>query len=591
LLAAYPEAMRTFQNSYLSERDIDDKTAVVFFFDRFGAGGEKNRNVDGFMPRGKQFGYMFTQGFASEDDLYIGVAHELGHGMFQLKHPFDNDYKIPAYSTSNLMDYTPGATHIAKWQWDLIHDPGVILMVFEKDTDAMRIGAFYRGKILIWDVAEYKYKELGGIADLFSIETRGGELETLKYYTLSPHYNVDFDNSKKISFYAAILDRGNEKYHFEYLISPDDKELFKQNEKVFRIAANFVYGIRPLSESDFKIMADISDENYWAVLSDLGNLWVESLIDPMYWFDIAFLYLVPEAKFTRLTEPAKKAINIINKTASAGWHSGISKMAQLGYKVKLVGSEVVLYTELNKEIAKFGTNGILKSTRYLSTVSEDHYLILSFDDVPYYNLSGKEVVGQIELWKNTKTGDYLWRIVNNNLPSVIRQLQTKPSYLPLRTIWSKEGKTTTFIGKWSERVDGKEIGLKALYDELTSVNSMPGKSTTDLNIYMLSGKFDHPGGFNMLSIENFSGKQLEYLQVFNQNKIPKNWTFDDYIWETYNKQWLENALRRGDDIVLWSDPISQRNGFYKRELDFIENNSSIYGYNYNEGLNKGVFTK
>jgi hypothetical protein len=36
------------------------------------------------------------------------------------------------------MDYTDG-THIAKWQWDLIHDPGVILRVFEKDEDAMKI--------------------------------------------------------------------------------------------------------------------------------------------------------------------------------------------------------------------------------------------------------------------------------------------------------------------------------------------------------------------------------------------------------------------------------------------------------------------
>jgi hypothetical protein len=56
--------------------------------------------------------------------------------MFLLKHPFDKDYKIPASSTDNLMDYTADATHIAKWQWDLIHDPGVILRVFERDEDA-----------------------------------------------------------------------------------------------------------------------------------------------------------------------------------------------------------------------------------------------------------------------------------------------------------------------------------------------------------------------------------------------------------------------------------------------------------------------
>jgi hypothetical protein len=34
------------------------------------------------------------------------------------------------------MDYS-GNAHIAKWQWDLIHDPGVVVRVFEKDKDAM----------------------------------------------------------------------------------------------------------------------------------------------------------------------------------------------------------------------------------------------------------------------------------------------------------------------------------------------------------------------------------------------------------------------------------------------------------------------
>jgi hypothetical protein len=138
LLATYPEAMRIFQNTYLSERDIDDKTAYIFFFDQYGAGGAKDRNADGFMPRGKQFGYMFTKGF-SGNDIYIAAAHELGHGKFLLKHPFDKDYKIPVSSTDNLMDYTAGAIHIAKWQWDLIHDPGVVVRVFERDEDAERV--------------------------------------------------------------------------------------------------------------------------------------------------------------------------------------------------------------------------------------------------------------------------------------------------------------------------------------------------------------------------------------------------------------------------------------------------------------------
>ncbi|MDE5638731.1 MAG: hypothetical protein K2I47_02885, partial [Odoribacter sp.] len=35
----------------------------------------------------------------------------------------------------NLMDYTEGASHLAKWQWDVIHDPGVVVRIFERDED------------------------------------------------------------------------------------------------------------------------------------------------------------------------------------------------------------------------------------------------------------------------------------------------------------------------------------------------------------------------------------------------------------------------------------------------------------------------
>ncbi len=40
----------------------------------------------GDMPRGKQFGYLFT----GNDGRAAG--HEIGHGFFKLKHTFDRDY-------------------------------------------------------------------------------------------------------------------------------------------------------------------------------------------------------------------------------------------------------------------------------------------------------------------------------------------------------------------------------------------------------------------------------------------------------------------------------------------------------------------
>jgi hypothetical protein len=233
LLTAYPNAMKVFHNTYLSERDIDDKTAVMFFFDQYGAGGEKDRNVDGFMPRGQQFGYMFTKGFANENDLYIGAAHELGHGVFLLKHPFDNDYKIPALSTDNLMDYTDG-THIAKWQWDLIHDPGVIVRVFERDKDVER-----NYKHFYVDVGNYvsveTLKNLNVIeAGNINFLSPSGQLYTLPANNIRLTFTGNWTNSVSKEINDYIINNGgvnafylDNKWYYGHISVINDDHIFK----------------------------------------------------------------------------------------------------------------------------------------------------------------------------------------------------------------------------------------------------------------------------------------------------------------------------------------------------------------------------
>lgn len=139
----------------------------------------------------------------------------------------------------------------------------------------------------------------------------------------------------------------------------------------------------------------------------------------------------------------------------------------------------------------------------------------------------------------------------------------------------------------------------ALAGELEEVFKELGE--TDLNIYLLSGKFDNIGGFNMLSIEDWTSlaDEIESLGIKSKTKA-----FDDYIWNNYNKPWLENALQRGDDIVVWSNPFLKENidkffsldgirgkSFYGREIDFIEQNASRYGYDFDLGINSGTFSK
>jgi hypothetical protein len=105
----------------------------------------------------------------------------------------------------------------------------------------------------------------------------------------------------------------------------------------------------------------------------------------------------------------------------------------------------------------------------------------------------------------------------------------------------------------------------------------------------------------MLSIEDWNTRVVQ--EAARRNIRQGTRAFDDFVWETYNRPWLESAMQRGDDIVIWSNPLLNENlykpfvdvpsgpTFFNRELEFLRNNSNRYGYDYGRGLNSGVFSK
>jgi hypothetical protein len=91
------------------------------------------------MPLGGRFGYLFKNQIPT-DQINTIAAHELGHGIWALKHTFDNDYgNIAVNTTENLMDYTPHADHLAKWQWEIIRYPALFTDPFGGDEEGMVI--------------------------------------------------------------------------------------------------------------------------------------------------------------------------------------------------------------------------------------------------------------------------------------------------------------------------------------------------------------------------------------------------------------------------------------------------------------------
>ncbi|MDL2330425.1 hypothetical protein LJC62_00190 [Odoribacter sp. OttesenSCG-928-A06] len=140
LLSAYTSAMKELQGVYGTLHTIEKSCVYLFVFEHsLKESGKKNnkkdRDATAFMPRNKQFAYLFYNSFPNFQDAAVAAAHEIGHGYFKLKHTFDG-YGLAQGTTENLMDYA-GGTDIAKWQWDQLHDMGIVFRVFERDEDAM----------------------------------------------------------------------------------------------------------------------------------------------------------------------------------------------------------------------------------------------------------------------------------------------------------------------------------------------------------------------------------------------------------------------------------------------------------------------
>jgi len=98
---------------------------VLFITDKASSTGQ-----EGYMRLNGQFGYIFTP--PSGVGGLKTPAHELGHGIFKLKHPFEQ-YQTTERSTDFLMDYSSG-TVLNHQDWKQINDPAFKLYAFQSQA-------------------------------------------------------------------------------------------------------------------------------------------------------------------------------------------------------------------------------------------------------------------------------------------------------------------------------------------------------------------------------------------------------------------------------------------------------------------------
>lgn len=141
LLSAYSAGMRRIRSAFTGtstyQRLGDDDIYYIFLTTlpmqgevttEIPSGGSEDYSspFDGYMPYGKPFGFVRSAGLEPKKLAWV-VAHELGHGAFQLQHVWLPDSRNMGgtwykENTPNLMSYTQ-TPELFRWQWQDIHNP------------------------------------------------------------------------------------------------------------------------------------------------------------------------------------------------------------------------------------------------------------------------------------------------------------------------------------------------------------------------------------------------------------------------------------------------------------------------------------
>lgn len=124
LLSVYSDGMKEIIRTFEASGTYSKDEFYLFLVDNSQTGKA------GYMPRKHRYGFIYQNENASPLQT---IAHELGHGAFRLQHTFE-EYPTIAKATSNLMDYDNG-TMLRKYQWDLIHNPPVVIGLLEDEGE------------------------------------------------------------------------------------------------------------------------------------------------------------------------------------------------------------------------------------------------------------------------------------------------------------------------------------------------------------------------------------------------------------------------------------------------------------------------
>ena len=217
---------------------------VLFITEKASSTGQK-----GFMPLGGQYGYAYK----SKDKNT--PAHELGHGVFRLEHPWSNKLiKTPQYATNLLMDYA-GAAELSHFDWKQINDPKIKIYAFQKQEEGELAGQK-------WFTPDWRVFSIDSAKIINSV--RGyprGTVPGIFHDGISYIYkNGEYVDSKSGKSFPEKI---------EYIENPNPSEkvyLYVINENVCRVptySTTYEYAIKHKQNINYNDKNNISFKSYW----------------------------------------------------------------------------------------------------------------------------------------------------------------------------------------------------------------------------------------------------------------------------------------------------------------------------------------
>ncbi|NDV45666.1 hypothetical protein D0T49_01195 [Paludibacter sp. 221] len=171
-IAVYNRDQKTVIKAFEATGKMEKDALYLFFVDNV-KGRDDSGDYMGYMPLGYQAGFIYGNPDA------VAIAHELGHGAFNLYHTFaDNKFIAAKGTTDNLMDYRFEENSIELWahQWKLVHDPQNVFLKFlqdEEEGEAKKRGVstFSIGDNIVEEKKTYIYEKYGNEVK-FKYETK-----------------------------------------------------------------------------------------------------------------------------------------------------------------------------------------------------------------------------------------------------------------------------------------------------------------------------------------------------------------------------------------------------------------------------------